>query len=372
MLGYRVFLPTLLAVASAGAFVVPYPRMAEMMTESSRSSGHQAAGPAEDAGGAVKAQGIGLEGLGAVASQYDAFLIDQWGVMHDGKTPYPGAVDCIDRLSKAGKKIVLLSNSSKRKGAALRNLERMGFSTGSILDVVTSGQIAWDGLQDRVDEPFKSLGAKCLVFGNGDDDLEYVSSCGCTLAEAQDADFILARGSFVVADSNGTRRYTPTVMTGEGKEETHKAMRFMLERGAPMLVTNPDFLRPGTNDPMPGLIGKAYAEMGGTVHYIGKPHPAVYHACFHALATAKESAPPPDAPTRAKIVAVGDSLPHDILGALRAQLASVFVAGGVHFDELGVEQGGAGVPSDEAYSAAFSKHLEGEGTPTHVMPAFRW
>lgn len=34
---------------------------------------------------------------------YDA---DQWGVMHDGKTPYPGAVDCIDRLSKAGKKIV--------------------------------------------------------------------------------------------------------------------------------------------------------------------------------------------------------------------------------------------------------------------------
>lgn len=34
---------------------------------------------------------------------------------------------------------------------------------------------------------------------------------------------------------------------------------------------------------MPGLIGKAYAEMGGTVHYVGKPHPAVYEACFKAL-----------------------------------------------------------------------------------------
>lgn len=44
-----------------------------------------------------------------------------------------------------------------------------------------------------------------------------------------------------------------------------------------------DFLRPGTNDPMPGLIGKAYAEMGGTVHYVGKPHPLVYEACFKAL-----------------------------------------------------------------------------------------
>ena len=42
----------------------------------------------------------------------------------------------------------------------------------AILDVVTSGQIAWDGLRQRVDEPFKSLGAKCLVFGNGDDDIE--------------------------------------------------------------------------------------------------------------------------------------------------------------------------------------------------------
>lgn len=50
---------------------------------------------------------------------------------------------------------------------------------------------------------------------------------------------LCTRGSFVVADSNGTRRYSPTVMTGEGKEETHKAMRLMLERGAPMLVTNP-------------------------------------------------------------------------------------------------------------------------------------
>lgn len=79
-----------------------------------------------------------------------------------------------------------------------------------------------------------------------------------------------------------------------------------------------------------------------------------------------------DAGGRATIAAVGDSLPHDILGALRAQISSVFIAGGVHFKELGVEQGGAGVPSDEAYLSAFSKHLEGEGAPTHSVAAFRW
>lgn len=72
------------------------------------------------------------------------------------------------------------------------------------------------------------------------------------------------------------------------------------------------------------------------------------------------------------VVGVGDSLPHDILGAQRAGIGSVFVAGGVHFQELGVSQGAGDVPTDDAYSAAFLKHLEGGGTPTHVVPAFRW
>ncbi|CAM9139410.1 unnamed protein product, partial [Hapterophycus canaliculatus] len=374
----RVICTVLLVSATACAFVIPtYRRTMSKLKESTHD-------PVEDArtinttaschvGQTADAAEWGdLEGLGEISSQYDAFLIDQWGVMHDGKTAYPGAVDCIDRLSQAGKKIVLLSNSSKRKGAALSNLEKMGFSTDAILDVVTSGQVAWDGLQQRAGEPFKSLGSKCLVFGNGDDDEEYVTSCGCELAEAKDADFILARGSFVVADSTGTRRFTPTVMTGEGKEQTHKAMRLMLERGAPMLVTNPDFLRPGTNDPMPGLIGRAYAEMGGTVHYVGKPHPAVYRACCQALGVAVDRVVSHVAGTGAMVVAVGDSLPHDILGAFRANISSVFVSGGVHFQELGVEQGAGAVPSHDAYSSAFSRHLEGEGTPTHVVPAFRW
>lgn len=72
------------------------------------------------------------------------------------------------------------------------------------------------------------------------------------------------------------------------------------------------------------------------------------------------------------MVAVGDSLPHDILGALRSGIGSVFVAGGVHFEELGVAQGGEDVPSDEACSAAFEKYLDQGGAPTHVVPAFRW
>lgn len=72
------------------------------------------------------------------------------------------------------------------------------------------------------------------------------------------------------------------------------------------------------------------------------------------------------------MVAIGDSLPHDILGAIRSNVASIFVAGGVHFEELGVAQGAGEVPGDAACLSAFETHLEGEGTPNHVVPAFRW
>lgn len=72
------------------------------------------------------------------------------------------------------------------------------------------------------------------------------------------------------------------------------------------------------------------------------------------------------------VAAVGDSLPHDILGALRTEISSVFIAGGVHFEELGVRQGCDDAPSEAAYTAVFSNHLEGGSVPTHVTPSFKW
>ena len=53
-------------------------------------------------------------GMAEVASRYDGFLVEQWGVLHDGTTPYPGAIACLERLRAVGKRVVLLSNSGRR------------------------------------------------------------------------------------------------------------------------------------------------------------------------------------------------------------------------------------------------------------------
>jgi ribonucleotide monophosphatase NagD (HAD superfamily) len=144
-------------------------------------------------------------GLEELADKYDAFLIDQWGVMHDGTNAYPKAIECMAKLSEMGKKIVLLSNSSRRKGNSMSKLDKMGFDSNAIIDLVTSGEMGWQGLATRVAQrlpPFDELqGNKVFVFGNGEEDQEYVKSAGLEFAEIEEADFILARGMFTMHDS---------------------------------------------------------------------------------------------------------------------------------------------------------------------------
>lgn len=303
-------------------------------------------------------------GLREVADKYDAFLVDAWGVLHDGSKPYAGAIDCLERLG-SDKKIVLLSNSSKRKDDVIKGLRKLGFDTNVFQDIVTSGDVAWNALKERTEEPFASLGNTCLVLGNGDDDTEYVTSAGCTFASADTYDFVLARGVFTLIGDNGAR-------VAGGREEKHvtvlsepkvkEALDTAKRRGVPMLVTNPDWLRPGTNDPMPGLVGKEYAADGGQVHWVGKPHPLVYERCRTALGA--------DATSR--ICAVGDSLGHDICGAISAGISSVYIISGVHSAELGIEQGGDERPTDKALHDLYEKYLPTNTTPTHTVTSFKW
>jgi len=38
-----------------------------------------------------------------------------WGVMHNGSEPYEGVLETVKELKRAGKKMIILSNSSKRR-----------------------------------------------------------------------------------------------------------------------------------------------------------------------------------------------------------------------------------------------------------------
>jgi HAD superfamily hydrolase (TIGR01459 family) len=97
-------------------------------------------------------------------------------------------------------------------------------------------------------------------------------------------------------------------------------------RHLPMVCANPDLHRASPDGGLqeaPGLVARAYEQLGGTVRYHGKPEPRIYRSCFARLGL-----------ERSRVVAVGDSLEHDIAGAQGVGIDSVFIGGGIHRSEI--------------------------------------
>ena len=235
------------------------------------------------------------------------------------------------------------------------------------MSVITSGDLVFEGLS-RSDEPPFDLGVRCFVFGNGADDEQYVRECGKVYAPVEEADFLLARGLFTTL--GGGPDYLRNPYTAYSDEYADEVLSRALARrpgGLPLLVANPDTVRPdGDDSPMPGQLAARYAAMGAAdIRLVGKPHPLIYEASRRVLAEANLGGP------GARVAAVGDSLHHDVLGASRHGFDSIFIAGGVHYRELGVPQGGGVAPDGERLEALLAGFADEYGArPTYTLAGF--
>src|ERR1700757_3724367 len=99
-----------------------------------------------------------IGGIGALAPRYDGFILDLWGVVHDGVAPLPGALECLHALIRAGKRIVLLSNAPRRADDVVERITRIGVPAGLYHHVMSSGEEAWQHLDRRDDRFYAALG----------------------------------------------------------------------------------------------------------------------------------------------------------------------------------------------------------------------
>jgi HAD superfamily hydrolase (TIGR01459 family) len=257
-----------------------------------------------------------IGGVADIADRYDGYVIDLWGVMHDGISAYPGARDCLAALKARGKRIVILSNAPRRAAAvAVRNAE-LGIPAALYHGLVTSGEATWAALARRDEPRHRALGRRAFcIMPRRDrpllDGLDLVE-----VPRPAAADFVLVTG---VEDASEEVADFGTVLA-----EALAAAR-------PMLCANPDLevVRGGVREICAGAIAARYEAMGGAVLYHGKPHRPIYEACFAALGIFD----------RARILAVGDSLRTDVAGARGAGIDSLFIAGGIHAEELGLGPG---------------------------------
>lgn len=247
-----------------------------------------------------------IQGLRAISDLFDLFLIDQFGVLHDGVRPYEGAIECLTNLKAKRKSVVLLSNSGKRAAANVTRLIEFGFPVGSFDHAVTSGEVAWQGILDRTfGAPFVPGNSMFLV---GHDDYDYgFHTIGLEqVDDPADADFILIAASS--APKMSLARY-----------------RDMLAGAAacnvPALCCNPDRLMLTATGPQPsaGEIASLYRDLGGKVTFVGKPHAAIYAAARK---------PYPQS-TNPRTLAIGDSIEHDIRGGNNVGLPTALVRTGL-------------------------------------------
>lgn len=283
-------------------------------------------------------------GVADLAARYDGFLLDQWGVLHDGSRPYPRALACLERMRQAGKAVIILSNSGKRGSENEATLAKLGFPRELYDHLVSAGDDAREALTTRSEPGYPELGRNCLLLARqGEEHL--ADGLGLELTDdPASADFILA-------------------MSMDPPLQSVAGWRPLLEpaaaRGIPMICANPDRYRvhaDGRLHEAPGLVAQAYEAMGGTVHYHGKPHARIYRTCLRLLGI-----------PAARLLAIGDSLEHDVAGAAQAGIDSAFIAGGIHRSEL--HWSPAGQVESESCQRLFARE---RCAPQFALPWFQW
>jgi len=241
--------------------------------------------------------------------KYRVILCDVWGVVHDGVSLYPNAIKRLRGWRGEGRQVILVTNAPRTVDSVAAQLERIGLPDDCWDGIATSGEAGIAALFE--------LGAPVGFIGTPGD-RAVLERRGIRLV---DQDFT----DLACTGIDGIR-----LQAGEYRAELDQC----LARNVTLHCLNPDRLvvRGGVPEACAGAIADLYEAMGGRVEWYGKPHAHIYE---HALHLADD--PPPDA-----VLAVGDSLRTDILGAARMGFDTVFVAGGIHAGEPFPEDFGAG------------------------------
>jgi HAD superfamily hydrolase (TIGR01459 family) len=248
-----------------------------------------------------------ISGLSAIADRFDHVLLDQWGTLHDGRTVFPAAQDCVVKLRQAGKHILVLSNSGKRASPNAERLARLGLPRAAYDGILTSGEVTWAGLRDRTRAPFTDCGDACFLITRGGD-CSLVDGLELVLVnDTRDADFILLGGLDEDVAEPDLWRDLFTRAVG---------------RQVPMICANPDLMMFGATGlvPAPGTLARAYEWLGGAVTFVGKPHQPIFAAALELLGQ----------PDPRRVLMIGDSLDHDVAGARAMGLQTLLLADGVH------------------------------------------
>lgn len=282
-----------------------------------------------------------LESVAPLTESHDGFILDIWGVLHDGEKLYPGVREALQAMRARGKRIVLLSNAPRRSWTVAEALAELGLGQELFDGIVTSGEVTWSLLRDRTHPFFAKLGRRAFHIGP-ERDLSVVEGLDIPITtDPTAADFVLNTGPDFERGRESVEPYQPMLAAAAAAR-------------LPMVCTNPDraVMVGGQRLICAGAFADRYTALGGEVMEIGKPDPMVYGTVLSTLGL------PPS-----RIVAVGDTPHTDLAGAAAVGVEAIWALTGLAGDHFGPN------PSPEM----LDQEAEREGVrPMAALRSLRW
>jgi HAD superfamily hydrolase (TIGR01450 family) len=247
-----------------------------------------------------------MSDLDQLSAPYSTILCDIWGVIHDGARLLPGAAERLGQWKRAGKTIILITNAPRPASTVQAGLDALGLPRHAYDAITSSGEA---GIAALVDPP------RLVGF----------------LGTAEDRADLVAHGA-AIGDEHVEVACTGLDEWRDLPAYYRDQLAGWAARDVLLHCLNPDreVLHCGQRLACAGALADLYEGLGGRVAWYGKPHPPIY---AHALRLAGN-------PPRDRVLAIGDGLVTDMVGAARFGIDAVFISHGLH--------AGADVPGDFA------------------------
>ncbi|MDA9780161.1 TIGR01459 family HAD-type hydrolase [Amylibacter sp.] len=246
-----------------------------------------------------------INSITEIVHEYDAIVFDQWGVLHDGKVSFEGAIECLKGLKKSNVKLAVLSNSGKRSQPNEERITKMGFSNTLFEVIMTSGEALWTDISSNTINEKKFF----PIERNSGDAKLWAESLDIILENSiHSAQAILLMG----------------LPDGDDLINWIDILEIALDLKLPLYCSNPDLLSPRPGGKLitaAGVLAHHYQDCGGEVVFYGKPHEEIFKKLQNIL-------------NSKRILMVGDSLDHDILGGFAAGWDTLLVKCGILASEF--------------------------------------
>jgi HAD superfamily hydrolase (TIGR01459 family) len=264
---------------------------------------------------------------------YDLFLFDQWGVIHNGKNIFPKAEEVFLHLQNLKKQAVIISNSGKKSSDNISRMKKLGAKNTLNVPLITSGDVCRDLLVNKKNY-FKNLGDKYFVVAT-----EYP-----LLSETQYQQVhSLEKSDFLLLC---------TTTNFDGYDLIDNIFSEAINLKLPLVCSNPDVLGISGEDvhPSTGDLAIKYKKMGGKTHIIGKPGDEIFDFALNRTGIDK-----------IKTLMIGDSLFNDIYGANQFNIDSLLITSGIHKKDFLVNKTIEDIIKD------IHSDFQNKGNPNYIM-----